>query len=178
MNHLTLLQWALAIKTDCILCQLFCISFVWINLSLLLDKLSRTYHDVYLLLDKHHPSGNIGRKEFVSSHSLQSIVTEARAGAQDRNPEADTEAKTIEEFCSSACSPWFIYSRTTCPAQLWYYPLGWEGLWAFWALPPITDKENTSTDLHTEQSDGGNYAVELNLIPDDSSLWHIEKKPN
>lgn len=49
---------------------------------------------------------NLGRKGFISSYKLQSIIEES----EDIDLEARIEAKFIKECCLWVCSPWLTQS--------------------------------------------------------------------
>ena len=73
---------------------------------------------------------SLGRKEFISSYSLQCIIQRIRAGTQVRNLEAEANAEAMEECCLLAYFTWlvqpaFLYTPVT-PAQEWHHPQ-WAG---------------------------------------------------
>lgn len=49
-----------------------------------------------------------GEREFPWLIGHSPLLKEAKAGTQDRNPEAGIEAEVLEECCVVTCSPWFV----------------------------------------------------------------------
>jgi len=101
--------------------------------------------------DKHHDQKLPGEEKVYFSYCLS--LREVRAGTQDRDPEAGTEAETTQQHCLLTCSPWltqFAFLNTTQDHLLMWGPAH-----SVLVLPTsIMNQGNTPQTRSTGQSDG------------------------